>query len=282
MADYTLVPVDYQPDFGNASLVPVDYNPFPEDAPQPAQNEQAQSQSAQPQQPATGVERLYVSPLRENTRASVPNPSIAPTSQPPAPTQVGYTEIPQATPSSEPTSNVVTPRQILHEAVNQFYPGAQYSALAQQAYKNGQYGNAIGYGVGAVADSLLALSGGKLLGAGIAAGVDALRGIRGSSRALGRALEAAGHTRQAGHDAHHIVAKNARPADPAYLKLQELGIGINDAANGVFLERAKHQHLHDKQYYEAVNRALAGAKSKAEAEQILRSIAQRLQSGTFP
>jgi hypothetical protein len=30
MADYSLVPVDYQPDFGNVSLVPVDYNPFPE------------------------------------------------------------------------------------------------------------------------------------------------------------------------------------------------------------------------------------------------------------
>jgi len=28
MADYSLVPVDYQPDFGDYSLVPVDYDPF--------------------------------------------------------------------------------------------------------------------------------------------------------------------------------------------------------------------------------------------------------------
>ena len=28
MPDYSLVPVDYQPDFGDFSLVPVDYDPF--------------------------------------------------------------------------------------------------------------------------------------------------------------------------------------------------------------------------------------------------------------
>ena len=28
MADYSLVPVEHQPDFENASLVPVDHNPF--------------------------------------------------------------------------------------------------------------------------------------------------------------------------------------------------------------------------------------------------------------
>lgn len=48
-------------------------------------------------------------------------------------------------------------QQMQQGAINQFYPGAQFSGLALQAYKNGQYGNAIGYGIGAVADSLLAL-----------------------------------------------------------------------------------------------------------------------------
>jgi hypothetical protein len=65
MADYSLVPVDYQPDFGNVSLVPVDYDPFSDDGvTQQAQAQQAQTQPAQPpdqsQQPAAGVARLYV------------------------------------------------------------------------------------------------------------------------------------------------------------------------------------------------------------------------------
>ena len=60
MPDYSLVPVDYQPDFGDYSLVPVDHNPFAEDGvTQQAQIQQAQAQ-AQPQgspqqQPATGT-----------------------------------------------------------------------------------------------------------------------------------------------------------------------------------------------------------------------------------
>ena len=66
MPDYSLVPVDYQPDFSGYSLVPVDYNPFSADGatqpaqPQPAQAQPTQPQLAQnqparpPQQPATG------------------------------------------------------------------------------------------------------------------------------------------------------------------------------------------------------------------------------------
>jgi hypothetical protein len=61
MPDYSLVPVDYQPDFGDYSLVPVDYDPFSADGatqpaqPQPAQDQPAQNQPAKPpQQPATG------------------------------------------------------------------------------------------------------------------------------------------------------------------------------------------------------------------------------------
>jgi hypothetical protein len=69
MADYSLVPVDYQPDFGNVSLVPVNYNPFSnsdgiiQQAPtqlaqtqiRPTQVQFSQSQPQSPrQQPATG------------------------------------------------------------------------------------------------------------------------------------------------------------------------------------------------------------------------------------
>ena len=48
MPGYTLVPVDYQPDFDDYSLVPVDYNPFAADG--VAQQAQIQLAQAQPQQ----------------------------------------------------------------------------------------------------------------------------------------------------------------------------------------------------------------------------------------
>ena len=64
MPDYSLLPVDYQPDFDDHSLVPVDHDPFAEDGvtqqaqiqqpPTPTQPAQPQPQT-QPQQPATGA-----------------------------------------------------------------------------------------------------------------------------------------------------------------------------------------------------------------------------------
>jgi hypothetical protein len=64
MPDYSLVPVDYQPDFDGYSLVPVDYDPFAADGvAQQWRIQQAQAQAqaqAQPQgppqqQPAAGA-----------------------------------------------------------------------------------------------------------------------------------------------------------------------------------------------------------------------------------
>src|SRR5450756_1956973 len=56
MSDYSLVPVDYLPEFEGVSLVPVDYNPFSADGTtQPTQPQPAQNQAAmRPQQTATG------------------------------------------------------------------------------------------------------------------------------------------------------------------------------------------------------------------------------------
>ena len=48
MPDYSLVPVDYQPDFDNHSLVPVDHDPFATDG--LTQQAQIQLAQAQPQQ----------------------------------------------------------------------------------------------------------------------------------------------------------------------------------------------------------------------------------------
>jgi hypothetical protein len=56
MSNYSLVPVDYLPEFEGVSLVPVDYNPFSTDGvTQRAQAQQARTQQGEPQQPATGA-----------------------------------------------------------------------------------------------------------------------------------------------------------------------------------------------------------------------------------
>ena len=49
MPNYSLVPVDHQPDFDGHSLVPVDYDPFAADG--PAQQAQIQQAQAEPQGP---------------------------------------------------------------------------------------------------------------------------------------------------------------------------------------------------------------------------------------
>lgn len=53
MPDYSLLPVDHQPDFDDHSLVPVDYDPFAGDG--PAQQAQIQQAQAQPQQQPPAV-----------------------------------------------------------------------------------------------------------------------------------------------------------------------------------------------------------------------------------
>jgi hypothetical protein len=80
MPDYSLVPVDYQPDFDDYSLVPVDYDPFAADCVAQQwriQQAQAQLQGPPQQQPATGAGQPdagapaaggVLAPLTENGR----------------------------------------------------------------------------------------------------------------------------------------------------------------------------------------------------------------------
>jgi hypothetical protein len=109
-----------------------------------------------------------------------------------------------------------------------------------------------------------------------------LLGTGGSSWALRRALAAIGVFRPTGFVTHHIVAQRALIADPARKVLERLGINVDGAVNGVFLPAAQHRRLHSIPYYTAINKALADAKTKAEAEDILRSIIRQLEEGSFP
>ena len=105
---------------------------------------------------------------------------------------------------------------------------------------------------------------------------------RPSSKALRRALEAAGYARQPGTAAHHIVAGTAKKAAEARAALQRFGIGTNEATNGVFLQKSVHARIHTSAYYEAINRAVSQATTRAEAIEVLTAIRQAILSGGFP
>lgn len=103
-----------------------------------------------------------------------------------------------------------------------------------------------------------------------------------SSKSLARALEAAGERRTDGTAAHHIVARLASDAAAAREVLHKYGIGLDDAENGVFLPTDQHMRLHTREYYRAINGALASAKSREETIRLLRSIGLSLRAKRFP
>lgn len=85
------------------------------------------------------------------------------------------------------------------------------------------------------------------------------------------------------------MAGNAKNAERARGVLQQFDIGINDAANGVFLPAtgnspnamgaAVHASLHSNRYYEAVNKLLSTAKTRERVLAILAGIRQKLLAG---
>lgn len=112
-----------------------------------------------------------------------------------------------------------------------------------------------------------------------------------SSRLLGEALEAAGDVRYAESAAHHMVAGTAQAAKPARSVLNQFGIGINTAENGVFLPQnlaapnplgaAVHSKVHTREYYETVNEIMRQATTRQEALEALSVIKQTLLNGGF-
>lgn len=117
-------------------------------------------------------------------------------------------------------------------------------------------------------------------------------GLTNSSRKLARNLERAGKPRPPGHQAHHIVPDNEgryEGAEEARRILEKFKIGINNIENGVWLPGkpgtgpgSYHPGLHTKKYYRWVYNSLRKATTRQEAIDILRRIAHRLSSGTFP
>ncbi|MEV4482529.1 SpvB/TcaC N-terminal domain-containing protein [Micromonospora coxensis] len=113
-----------------------------------------------------------------------------------------------------------------------------------------------------------------------------------NAKALAQSLSAANVVRPAETAAHHIVASGAKAAAPARAHLASLGVGINEAANGVYLPRfvssanplgaAVHSTTHTPAYYDAVNRLILQAKTPAQARATLQWIGQQLATGKWP
>jgi hypothetical protein len=133
MDDYSLVPVEHQPDFAGVSLVPVEHNPFSADAP----IQQTEAQSVQPQTQASQVQGQSSDPSAVDSASSNNRPPFGAT--------------------------------LLHGLVDAV-PGAHYAGLAQQQFHQGNYGAATLYGAEALADAALGIAtfgGSTRLGAAI-------------------------------------------------------------------------------------------------------------------
>jgi A nuclease family of the HNH/ENDO VII superfamily with conserved AHH len=125
--------------------------------------------------------------------------------------------------------------------------------------------------------------------------VDDLIIERRNSEILGGNLEAAGQARPEGYEAHHIVPSRAGGQDMEQLRqrLGDLGLNLNEAANGVWLPGvgapddatgAYHPRLNNTEYNEAVLNAFRGVTTLERARQVLADIGSQLQQGgnAFP
>lgn len=94
------------------------------------------------------------------------------------------------------------------------------------------------------------------------------------------------------HSPHHIVAGNSPKAAAARKRLEDLGIGINSADNGVWLPRSSsspnpnglsvHSKVHTNEYYAYVNDLMSGARTKDEALDVIEHVRQQLIGGYWP
>lgn len=121
--------------------------------------------------------------------------------------------------------------------------------------------------------------------------------LKSQTKELRRNLAASGEKESKGCAAHHIVPKNENrdwakeDVDDARGILDSCGIGIDDAANGLYLpfnddaecEGANHRKLHTKLYYEMISRALVNAFSGGcdQVQSQLKEIKNALRQNTL-
>ncbi|KZB79208.1 hypothetical protein AVL48_16540 [Amycolatopsis regifaucium] len=117
----------------------------------------------------------------------------------------------------------------------------------------------------------------------------------GESCKLNRALEKQGEFRRTGEQSHHIVPHGSPKAKEARDVLDDAGIGINDAENGINLphnaktaaalgsSRTPHNQTFRDSYYRYITEKLTAARNKEEVFDILADIKEALNSGRqFP
>jgi hypothetical protein len=103
-------------------------------------------------------------------------------------------------------------------------------------------------------------------------------------------MVAAGRTANPGDAAHHIVPSTHRLGDQARTALNRAGMGVNDAANGVFVSQALHAPLHTTRYMQEVERRILQAYGSASTRagrraaitQALDDISKLILKGKFP
>lgn len=122
------------------------------------------------------------------------------------------------------------------------------------------------------------------------------RSSRNHTNRLRRNMIAAGRAQPLNTSPHHIVACDDSRAIRARALLTQVGIGIDDEANGVFLPMYKihtphpdmpnayaHLPVHTDIYYLNITAALTVESNNPEGiEDVLRDIAEQLTDGTFP
>ena len=101
----------------------------------------------------------------------------------------------------------------------------------------------------------------------------------GNSKKLANNLIKNGIERGENQAAHHIVAGGSKYAKDTRKILAKFNISVNDAANGVFLDKSKHVGLHTKEYYQKVHRLLKDLNTKEEVVDILKYIGEIVSSG---
>ena len=118
------------------------------------------------------------------------------------------------------------------------------------------------------------------------------------AEALEASLEREGMPRPAGHEPHHIAAASDPRAARAVEILEEAGIGVNDAPNGVWLPRTSaasrtgsviqaeaatsHDAVHTARYFSELTERLERAREAGRVLEELEFIRLELQLGMFP